>query len=257
MIHRLPSASNANPSGIAPRSCGPYISRPTSPRRPIAQPRDLPGVALDDVQPFFARIEPHLVRARRSLPRRCGSRLVHHRHIAVLRPLGDRARPGLEARRDGDPEAILESRSTKLVLPSGCRRCACKGSLERPCGSSARWRSCRSSRSGCPRSGKREAVGQRAAQDVLVRRACLLEARSTCCAMSCWLPSGAMRMTPPRASALQSVPSGSARMHSGRCRSRPTNAISSGSTAQPRSSFALTWRTGSGRYRPRGRRSGR
>jgi len=40
--------------------------------------------------------------------------------------------------------------------------------------------------------------------------------------MNCWLPSGAMRMTPPRASAAHSVPSRSARMHSGRCRPWPT-----------------------------------
>src|SRR5436190_1700477 len=37
-----------------------------------------------------------------------------------------------------------------------------------------------------------------------------------------WLPSLAIRMTPPRASADHRTPSGSARMHSGRCRSWPT-----------------------------------
>ena len=50
-------------------------------------------------------------------------------------------------------------------------------------------------------------------------------------------PSGSMRTTPPRASAVQSVPSGSARMHSGRWRSRPTKAIEPRSTCQPCSGF--------------------
>ncbi len=40
------------------------------------------------------------------------------------------------------------------------------------------------------------------------------------------VPSGERRTTPPRASAAQSVPSGSARIHSGRWRSRPTNCTS-------------------------------
>src|ERR1700734_4038612 len=49
-----------------------------------------------------------------------------------------------------------------------------------------------------------------------------------------------MRMTPPRASALQSVPSRSARMHSGRCKPRPTLSIPARSTVQPtRGLFAL------------------
>ena len=39
--------------------------------------------------------------------------------------------------------------------------------------------------------------------------------------MKVWLPSVSIRVTPPRASAAHSVPSRSARMHSGRCRSCP------------------------------------
>ncbi len=42
------------------------------------------------------------------------------------------------------------------------------------------------------------------------------------CAVMCWLPSAEILTTPPRASAAHSVPSRSARMHSGRSRSCPT-----------------------------------
>ena len=60
---------------------------------------------------------------------------------------------------------------------------------------------------------------------------------AACCATSCCVPSGRMRMTPPRASALHSVPSRSARMHSGRCRSWPMVWIALRSTCQPRNGF--------------------
>ena len=43
-----------------------------------------------------------------------------------------------------------------------------------------------------------------------------------CCVTNFWLPSARISMTPPLASAAQSDPSRSARMHSGRCKSSPT-----------------------------------
>src|SRR6266404_4671966 len=52
-------------------------------------------------------------------------------------------------------------------------------------------------------------------------------------AMSACVPSGLIRMTPPRASAAHRVPSRSARMHSGRRRSCPIVRIADLSTCQP------------------------
>src|SRR6185436_1374822 len=59
-------------------------------------------------------------------------------------------------------------------------------------------------------------------------------ASAGCCGTtSCWPPSGAMCITPPRASAAHKLPSRSARTHSGRCKSWPTWRIAARSTRQP------------------------
>src|SRR5436190_16231243 len=57
--------------------------------------------------------------------------------------------------------------------------------------------------------------------------------------MISWVESGAMRTTPPRASADQITPSGSARMHSGRCNPSPVNRIELLSIPKSRTGFPL------------------
>src|ERR1700685_995892 len=56
--------------------------------------------------------------------------------------------------------------------------------------------------------------------------------------MICCFPSGVILTTPPRASADQRVPSGSARIHSGRCRSLPMYWIADFSTPKSRTGFS-------------------
>ena len=156
----------------------------------------------------------------------------------------------------------LESASTKFVFPSGCPSSSERRTLVSPV---LVMRSIASR----PKSAiTRSPFGANARPfgSVLpkVKRSAEPESAnsvSTCCATSSCVPSAAMRTTPPRASAVQSVPSASARTHSGRWRSRPTNEIASRSTVHPDSGFVIGARgCGSGRRlrpdRPSGRRTG-
>jgi len=73
----------------------------------------------------------------------------------------------------------------------------------------------------------------------LLAAAALAKRASARWPMKRWLPSGAMRITPPRASADHSVPSGSARMHSGRCSAWPMVRICARSTVKPRKGLSV------------------
>src|ERR1700722_19640660 len=57
--------------------------------------------------------------------------------------------------------------------------------------------------------------------------------------MICCFPSGVILATPPRASADHRVPSGSAKIHSGRCRSLPVYRIADFSTSKSRTGFSV------------------
>src|SRR5580698_3058950 len=60
--------------------------------------------------------------------------------------------------------------------------------------------------------------------------------------MICCPPSRVSLATPPRASAAHRVPSGSARMHSGRCRPLPTYRIEDLSSSKLRSGLTIIWK---------------
>src|SRR5205085_198664 len=82
-----------------------------------AQAGDTTPGGFDDIEPLFPGIETDLVRETKAIGDNAKHALVIERHVPVFQVRAQGMHPVLDARRNGDPQAVLGIAEYKVHLP--------------------------------------------------------------------------------------------------------------------------------------------